>query len=335
MNSDSKNPLVSIVIPYYNPGDEVFTVLERIFAQDYDNLEIILVNDGSTNNKESEIKRKFGLDSITIGNNGPAIGRNVGIKAAKGQYVAFCDADDYWYPSKLRKQVELLERNPAYGFCFTDIEIHQNEKTVLPSSKKRYVIYQGYVFDELLFMNWITTSSVMVRKTIIDKYGLYFSEDPEVLNVEDWNYWKRLAYYTNFIYLDEVMVTRNLLPTSFNLQNVSRQFYRMFHSVESILTELKFDPAEMKRLLDKRTHWIGPNQLFEDILAGRRDLGAEKIRVIEKYSTSKLKIAFLKICLHLPAIIIRIFHQINIMRRRVRPKSDTVGIISLPVRNFE
>jgi glycosyltransferase involved in cell wall biosynthesis len=178
-------PLCSVVIPCYNARNVIADTLEKILNQTYGNIEIILVDDGSTDGTAEFIAEKFDLPSITIENGGPAVARNVGIKAAKGKYIALCDADDHWHPEKIEKQVALLEENSDCGLCFTDVEVMCSGKIISAGIKERHIVYQGTVLEKLLFSNWITTSSVMIAASVIRQHDVYFSTDREILNVED------------------------------------------------------------------------------------------------------------------------------------------------------
>lgn len=329
------NPLVSIIIPYYNSKNVILDTLEKIINQDYDNFEIILINDGSTDNTEKIIYEKFGLKSITIKNSGPAHARNVGIKASKGKYIAFCDADDHWYSNKISAQVVLLEKNKMAKLCFTDIEIISNHKVTSKSIKERYIVYEGYVFEKLLLTNWITTSSVMIDSSFLFNNRLLFSEDDNILNVEDWNYWKIISHYTNFIFLDKVTVSRFIYQDSFGNQNADRQFGRIFYSIDNVLTQFKFDDKYRKEMLHKKTKLIGFDRIYDDLLYGHKEAAQKKIVILSKYSKRKWIIIFFKILIHLPRIVIRVFSFLNNRIRKMKIKQKKGIVRSLDFKNFD
>jgi glycosyltransferase involved in cell wall biosynthesis len=304
-------PLCSVVIPCYNSRDVIADTLEKILNQTYANIEIILVDDGSTDGTSEFVSKKFDLPSITIKNSGPAAARNVGIKTAKGKYVALCDADDHWYPEKIEKQVALLEENPDCGVCFTDVEVIRSGKIISAGIKERYIVYQGTVFEKLLFSNWITTSSVMIAVSVIRQHDVYFSTDREILNVEDWNYWIRLASHTQFVFLDEVTVTRFLLADSYGATHADKQFQRVFYNLKSILKDIGYSEVEIEKVLRRRTKYIGANRVFDDILGGRPDAAREKIDVLKANHCGGPTLALLKMSLGLPRIVVRAMHYWN------------------------
>ena len=121
-----KEDLVSIIVPVYNSEKFINETIETVKAQDYQNWELLLVNDCSTDNSRDEIKKYEKEDSrirlIDLKeNSGAAIARNTGMEEAKGKYIAFLDADDLWENTKLKKQIEFMQKN-GYEFTFTGYE---------------------------------------------------------------------------------------------------------------------------------------------------------------------------------------------------------------------
>jgi glycosyltransferase involved in cell wall biosynthesis len=112
---------VSVVIPTYNSAHLLDDALQSVLEQTYKDFEIIVVDDGSTDNT-SEVVSKYNdkLHYFRVDNRGPAKARNYGISKATGKYIAFLDADDKWLPTKLEKQVSMFEQNPEFGMVFTE-----------------------------------------------------------------------------------------------------------------------------------------------------------------------------------------------------------------------
>jgi len=310
-------PLVTVIIPFYNSGDKILSTIKSILSQDYKNIELLLINDGSTDNTAALIKNKYSIGSIYQKNSKPAIARNNGISRANGKYIAFCDDDDHWLPDKISNQVELMEQNEKYGLCFTDVVLYKGGEIISESIKDRYIIYEGDVFDRLLYSNWITTSSVLVRTRTIKDNNIIFSNDPEILNVEDWHFWKKIAYHSSFIFLDKKMVLRYLSDSSYGAQNADKQFRRIFYSTKKILEDCNFTYKEIKEALKKRTKRICIQRVMSDLAVGRYIEAINKIKISEEYYLPKYKIMFLQLCLRLPQIINRLIYKFILIRHRL------------------
>lgn len=156
-------PEVSVVIPCYNAEKYLRQAIDSVFAQTYSNLELIVVNDGSTD-KSGAILASYG-DRIRVihqQNQGLSAARNVGIASALGEYVAFLDADDYWQPDKLRQQIAVMEANPNLALCHTQFEMVEAD-----GSHIRYGFGGGMCsYTELLVGCGIGVSTVVVRKIL-------------------------------------------------------------------------------------------------------------------------------------------------------------------------
>ncbi|WOO35445.1 glycosyltransferase family 2 protein [Anaerocolumna sp. AGMB13020] len=159
------NPIVSVIIPVYNNSLYIEQAIESVLIQDIP-LEIIVINDCSQDNLEQVIEKYLKMDNFIYVKNeinlGVAASRNKGVGLAKGRFIAFLDADDWWSPDKLKKQMEIMDTN-KYVICFTGRKIVNSSglyiKTIIPS--KQVVNY-----NTLLHHNSISCSSVMLAKKI-------------------------------------------------------------------------------------------------------------------------------------------------------------------------
>src|SRR5438045_2731868 len=114
-------PDVSVVIPSYNRAHLIGETLDSVLAQDVPGMEILVVDDGSTDATEAVVLGRYGdrVRYVRQANGGPACARNTGIREASAPLIAFLDSDDLWSPGKLRKQLEMLRRDPSLGLVFT------------------------------------------------------------------------------------------------------------------------------------------------------------------------------------------------------------------------
>lgn len=202
----SKNPTVSVIIPTYNRAHLIGRAVQSVLAQTYKDFEIIVVDDGSTDNTE-EVVKNFGNSRIRCArhgeNKGAAAARNTGIKIARGSYIAFLDSDDEWLPEKLEKQVRVfgkasLEVGVIYTGCW---RMEGDRKTYTPSPK--IIQKQGNIHRLLLEGSLFVTSTAMVRRECLLRVGVF---DEHLLRHQDWELWIRISKYYYFRCIDEPLV---------------------------------------------------------------------------------------------------------------------------------
>lgn len=196
--------LITVIIPTYNSAQYLNAAVESVLQQTFKDLEILIIDDGSKDNT-SELVKSFGdkVRYIYQENAGVSIARNNGIKESKGKYVAFLDADDTWLPTKLEKQVNALKDNPDYKFCFSDfVGVNQN---LQPIEMKRARLLNSAIKDLLLRGNVVgSICTVLCERELFDKVGGF---DPKLSQCADWDMWIRLATLTDFLFVDEQLVT--------------------------------------------------------------------------------------------------------------------------------
>ena len=183
-----KNVFFSIVVPCYNVQDTVTETIESILKQDFNNYEIVAIDDGSFDKtskilKNYEIKNKIKV--ITQENKGLGAARNAGINASIGNYICLLDADDLWVPNKLTKVYEIL-KNEQHSLI-------SNDEIILGN---KYLFYlrnnpPKSLADLLIAGNTLSPSAITIKKEVFDKVGL-FKEGKNYLGVEDWDFWIRV-----------------------------------------------------------------------------------------------------------------------------------------------
>jgi glycosyltransferase involved in cell wall biosynthesis len=205
MSSALNRPLVSIVIPSYNSANYIVEAVESALAQDYSSIEVIVIDDGSTDATKEVLEPYITANKITYihqENKGVSAARNAGIHTAKGMYIAFLDSDDIFYKEKIRLQVEALEAHPEYAVCYSDI-LHFTDSIPREYYHHTYHYPSGDIFAALLKAQFINPLGVLLRKQILDQFG-YFNE--ALRTSEDWELWLRLAHgEAKFLYLDKVL----------------------------------------------------------------------------------------------------------------------------------
>lgn len=218
---------VSIIMPAFNCQKYIAKAIESVLFQSFGDFELIIINDGSTDSTLPIIKSFASRDSrivvIDQQNSGkPSIARNAGLKHAKGEYLCFLDADDFYHPDKIKLSLELLDKNPDVAAVFTDMKLMAEDGTEHDGSflgdrdfkrlASEYLTYAGentffcserfYCFMSTHF-NTITTNTIMIRRSVLDREGLMFPTD--VVVGEDTEMWFRLAKGRKIGFLDEVL----------------------------------------------------------------------------------------------------------------------------------
>ena len=202
-------PRVSVVIPVYNCEKYIAAAIDSVLCQTYKDYEIIVVNDGSSDGT-NDILLRYGskIRVVSQTNSGPAGARNTGVFNAKGEFIAFLDQDDTWLPQKLSLQVPLIEANKNVGVVCCDTYIVDSGKfdalvENCPRSFHMRKPHRGRVFDHLFFDNFISTSSVIVRKECFSKVGMF---DKSVVPIEDFDRWLRISAFYDMDYVDMPLV---------------------------------------------------------------------------------------------------------------------------------
>jgi glycosyltransferase involved in cell wall biosynthesis len=197
-----------VIIPTYNRLPFLKGTIRSVLAQRYDDFELFVVADGHQPDVEDFI-RSLGDTRATymyIEHCGfPARPRNTGVRASQAEYIAFCDDDDLWHPDKLAEQVRMMQQQKC-GLCFTGIDfIDENDEPM----EQKYEFRERYRTlrrdDFLLSLGFITNSSVMLRREVVEKAG-FLDEDPNLRAVEDYQYWSRVLKYYSACYVDKPLV---------------------------------------------------------------------------------------------------------------------------------
>jgi glycosyltransferase involved in cell wall biosynthesis len=197
-------PKVSIVIPAYNAMAYLPQTIDSVLNQTFTDFELLVINDGSSDNIIewlSQIKDSR-ISLISQENQGVANARNIGIFRAKGEYIAFLDADDLWDKTKLEKQVSCLEQNPSTGLVYTWTHLIDSTGKLLKFSITHQE--EGYIWEKIVIQDVIGSgSSAMVRASCFQQVGLF---DQNVAIAADFDMWIRIAAVYKFAVVKECLV---------------------------------------------------------------------------------------------------------------------------------
>lgn len=209
-----EEPLVTVIVPAYNHERYVEDCLKSIIGQTYENLEIIVFNDGSKDSTDKIIRnfirgQKRKIQYISKDNEGLCKTLNKGLKLSKGKYIAIIASDDMWIPNKIEEQVKFMEKNINVGLIFSDAYFFKTDtETKLmkysdykPRLRKYFKNYiqNANLYEELLIENLVIALTVMTRKECFEKVG----EFDESLEYEDYDMWLRISKYYPISYLDK------------------------------------------------------------------------------------------------------------------------------------
>lgn len=229
-------PLVSVVIPAYNVAWCVGKAIDSVWAQHFRDFEIIVVNDGSTDDT-GRVLIGYGnrIRLIEQNNRGMSAARNAAIRAARGRYIAFLDADDWWLPDKLGSQVELMETRPELGFTSTTARVENPQGEMINMWRCRH---SGTRVLETLFAENAAIaggcSAVMVRRELLARTGLF---DETLRGFEDPDLWIRLAAISAYACVPEaqVVILRRERSVSRNLEAMRESALRSIRKNRALL----------------------------------------------------------------------------------------------------
>ena len=241
----------------YNGEKFVAEAIESVLAQSYEDLELICVNDGSTD-RSQEIIDGFSdprLKSIVQENAGPSAARNCGIKASSGSYLAFLDCDDIYLPFSVEKRVSYIKASPERVFVHADFVLIDEFGNLIANSLKEWKginSLSGQCFKKLFIDGTtILPSSVMIKKKIFDRVGLF---DELFFRAEDYDLWLRISYYYPISFLNEPLAKYRLHSQSLSTNS---SLSGDLHSARALLKavanysdiEKLIDAVEMKKRL--------------------------------------------------------------------------------------
>jgi glycosyltransferase involved in cell wall biosynthesis len=204
------SPLVSVILPVYNRATWIARAIDSVLAQSYRNFELIVVDDGSTDDTRAVLDRyRDRITIVTQENRGAYVARNHALRIARGELIAFIDSDDAWLPNRLADQIPLFAR-PTVGLVFGDAvhmsaDLELTKRTCFLVSPPR----RGRVAAEFARANFVPTTTVTVRRSCLDEAG-GFSEQNALS--ADYLMWFRIALRHDIDYVDHVVAHYTVHP---------------------------------------------------------------------------------------------------------------------------
>jgi glycosyltransferase involved in cell wall biosynthesis len=250
MKKTKRNPLVSVIIPTYNRGWIIKEAIDSVLAQDYRDFELIVVDDGSTDNTPEVLDAYRGTIKVfRQENKGVSAARNRGIAEASGRFIAFLDSDDLWLPQKLSRQVEFFNTTPDALICQTEEVWIRSGVRVNP--KKRHQKPSGMIFEPSLALCLVSPSAVMIRRSLLEIVGNF---DETLPACEDYDLWLRISCRFPVYCIDTPLIIKrggheDQLSASFGLDRFRIKAIKK--SVESGFLSKRQYAAAVKTLKEK------------------------------------------------------------------------------------
>lgn len=223
MPSSPKLPMVSVIIPCFNGEAYIAGALQSVLAQQWPELEIIVVDDGSTDGSAARVAREFpGVVVVRQQNQGVAAARNHGIRCARGEWLAFLDADDAWLPGKLQAQWQALVADPEARMSYTGWHVWHSD---VPDASAGLADYlrtsgrddeespgaSGWIYTSLLEDCVVWTSTVLVHRSVLDEVGVF---DANLRIGEDYDLWLRASRVTKILRVPKAYALYRMHPSN-------------------------------------------------------------------------------------------------------------------------
>lgn len=254
------HPLVSVIIPNYNYARYLRQAIDSVLAQTYPHIEVVVVDDGSQDDSRAVLEM-YGtrIRWVTQRNQGVAAARNHGVRLSQGDYLAFLDADDYWLPAKIERQLERFRQNPELGLVYCGTDEFNESGTV----NLRVDGLEGWVLVELLLLRrpafFGGGSGFVVPRALFDEVGSF---DERLSTSADWDLVCRLAARKPFGFVPEVLLKYRLHQSNMhaNIAVMERDMLLIF---EKHFRQASAGLLEIRRQSYGRLHMILAGSYFQ------------------------------------------------------------------------
>ena len=197
-------PLVSVIIPTFNRASFVLEAADSVLKQTVEDFELIVVDDGSTDETEKALTQYQGRFIYHFQDNqGVSAARNRGIQTARGKWIAFLDDDDLWLPEKIETQIKFFSKTPDAMICQTEEIWIRNGRRVNP--RKKHQKFSGNIFAPSLLLCLVSPSAVMIKRELFEQVGCF---DETLPACEDYDLWLRISAQFPIFLIDRPLVVK-------------------------------------------------------------------------------------------------------------------------------
>lgn len=270
---------VAVVIPAYNAAAFLPTALQSLQQQTHRPAEVVVVDDGSTDGTAA-IAEQHGATVIRQSQRGPGAARNRGIQATRSPLVAFLDADDWFAPAKLGRQVARLVELGAMAIC-ADAWIVRGD-SVERSKNEQRIVPGVLTLERLLQANPVICSTVLVRRDALEQAGP-FDEDPELIATEDYDLWLRIARREPIAYMAEPLTFYRVHDHSLS---ANARFLRGVDRIMDKMERVFGDEPHFQNLLRRRRASVRLDLAWDLVASGRRAEARELIQQAQQLAFS-------------------------------------------------
>ncbi|MEM8677629.1 MAG: glycosyltransferase [Cyanobacteria bacterium P01_G01_bin.67] len=241
---------ISVIIPAYNAENTILTTVNSVLQQTHQDLEIIIINDGSSDRTEKILNdiKDSRLEVYSYENGGISTAKNRGIDLATGDYIAFLDADDCWTKDKLATQFLALEKNTQAGLAYSWVYFQYETEAKSYADTSGYLT--GDIYPDLLLKNFLHTSSnPLIKTSVIKEIGCFI---PELKVAEDWDLFLRIAAKYHFVLVPKVQIIYRQSDQSITTN------IKLMEQYLNIVIERAFRvaPDELKYLKKQSIGWV-------------------------------------------------------------------------------
>lgn len=299
---DSKTPFVSVIIPTYNRAKLVSQAIDSALNQTYKNMEIIVIDDGSADNTKEAVSRyQSKIRYIYKENGGASSARNLGIKEAKGSYIAFLDSDDLWLPGKVEKQMNQLRLNKGYSFAISDIEfIDDDNKHLAFSNLRKTITKDGFIFADALKIPTITSSYMLIDREVFGNVGLF---DETINTAEDIDMMLRICNRYKTILIEEPLVKYRKNKDSLSNQLFTKNRLKVLDKIPQYADNIK---NEHRRIISRTKVRVHLNYAAD--LLWSRHFKEARSQIAESMA---IHVTFKAFVLYIKSLIVQLFYYIT------------------------